>query len=239
MQVFCGAGYNEVAALMTQNAKAWLSLVFLAVAMGLLLFAAAGTLLYWQAWVYLAAFFGASSLITLYLIRKDPALLKRRLRGGPTAEKTTAQKIIMSFTSIGFVALLVVPGLGRRFGCSAVPLAAEIAGSLLVAAGFAITFLVYRENSFTSATIEIAEGQKVVSTGLYALVRHPMYAAGLVYLLGTPLALGSWWALLAFAAMVPFLLWRLFDEEQFLAVKLPGYVAYRDTVPYRLIPGIF
>jgi protein-S-isoprenylcysteine O-methyltransferase Ste14 len=225
--------------LMTQNAKAWLSLVFLAVAMGFLLFAGAGTLRYWQAWVYLAAFFGASCLITLYLIRKDPALLKRRLSGGPTAEKAVAQKIIMTFASVGFIALLVVPALDRRFGWSALPLAAEIAGYLLVAAGFAITFLVYRENSFTSATIEIADGQKVVSTGPYAIIRHPMYAGGLVYLLGTPLALGSWWALLAFAAMVPFLIWRLFDEEQFLAAQLPGYVAYRDTVRYRLVPGIF
>jgi protein-S-isoprenylcysteine O-methyltransferase Ste14 len=207
--------------------------------MGLLLFAVAGTLRYWQAWVYLAAFFGASSLITLYLIRKDPALLRRRLSGGPTAEKATAQRIIMSFASIGFVALLIVPAFDRRFGWSTVPLAVEIVGMLLVAAGFAIIFLVYRENSFTSATIEIAEGQKVVSTGPYAFVRHPMYAGGLVYLLGTPLALGSWWGLLAFAAMVPFLIWRLFEEEKFLAANLTGYVAYCRKVRYRLIRGIF
>ena len=221
------------------NIKAWLGVIFLAIVMGLLLFVPAGTIHYWQAWGYLAVFFGASSLITHYLIKKDPALLKRRLSGGPTAEKEKTQKIIMLFTSIGFIALLVVPALDYRFGWSSVPPYAVIAGDILVAVGFYVIFLVYKENSFTSATIEIAENQKVISTGPYALVRHPMYAGGLVYFLGTPLALGSYWGFLVIAATMPFVIWRLFNEERFLSKNLPGYTDYCAKVRWRLIPGVF
>jgi protein-S-isoprenylcysteine O-methyltransferase Ste14 len=221
------------------NRRAWLGLVFLTVVMGLLLFVPAGTVRYWQGWVYLAVFVGACFLTTIYLIKNDPALLKRRLSGGPTAEKEKAQKIIMLFASLGFIALLVVPALDYRFGWSAVPLYVVIAGDLLVATGFYFIFLVYKENPFSSATVEIAEDQKVISTGPYAIVRHPMYASGLLYLLGTPLALGSYWGLLAFAAMVPFLIWRLFEEEKFLARNLPGYSEYQKRVRSRLIPGFF
>ena len=152
--------------------EALLSLVALAVSMGLLLFAPAGTAQHWQAWLYLRVFTGASLLTTLYLIKKDPGLLKRRMTGGPTAEKETTQKIIMLFASIGFIGLLVVPTLDHRFGWSTVPLPVVIAGDTLVAIGFYFIFLVYRENTFTSATIEVAEDQKVISTGPYALVRR-------------------------------------------------------------------
>jgi protein-S-isoprenylcysteine O-methyltransferase Ste14 len=221
------------------NVKAWISLIFLTVVMGLLLFVCAGTVRYWQGWAYLVVFAGASCLTTIYLIKYDPALLKRRLRGGPTAEKERAQKIIMLFTSMGFIALLVVPALDYRFGWSAVPLYIVIAGDMLVATGFYFIFLVYKVNTFTSATIEIAVDQQVISTGPYALVRHPMYASALLYLLGTPLALGSYWGLLAFAATVPFLIWRLLDEEKFLATNLPGYTEYQQRVRSRLIPRIF
>src|SRR5262249_4557365 len=190
------------------NAKAWLGLIFLAIAMGLLLFVPAGTARYWQAWGYLTVFFAASILITYYLMTKDPALLKRRLSGGPTAEKEPTQKIIMLFASLGFIGVLIVSALDHRLGWSAVPAYAVIAGEVFVAVGFYIIFLVYKENTFTSATIEIAQDQRVISTGPYGLVRHPMYAGGLVYLLGTPLALGSYWGLLALAGMTPFLIWR-------------------------------
>jgi hypothetical protein len=152
--------------------EALLSLVALAVSMGLLLFAPAGTAQHWQAWLYLGVFTGASLLTTLYLIKKDPGLLKRRMTGGPTAEKETTQKIIMLFASIGFIGLLVVPALDHRFGWSTVPLPVVIAGDTLVAIGFYFIFLVYRKNTFTSATIEVAEDQKVISTGPYALVRR-------------------------------------------------------------------
>jgi len=221
------------------NAQAWLSLVGLAVVMGLLLFISAGTIHYWQAWVYLAIFMGASLLTTLYLMKKDPALLKRRMRGGPTAEKRRKQKLIMLCTSIGFIALLVVPALDYRFRWSAMPLYFVIVGDVLVLIGFYFIFLVYKENPFTSATIEVAREQKVISTGPYAIVRHPMYASALLYLVGTPLALGSFWGLLPFLAMTPFLIWRLYDEESFLAGNLSGYAEYQKKVRHRLIPFIW
>ena len=177
---------------MNLAAKSWLSLVLLALIEGVLLFVSAGTVRYWQAWMYLSIVIGASWVITLDLIRRDPALLERRMRGGPTAEKRTSQKIIMVFTSIGFIALLVVPGLDHRFGWSTVPLGVEILGDVLVVVGFYFISVVYRTNTFTAATIQVAQGQTVVSTGPYAIVRHPMYASALLYLGGTPLALGSW-----------------------------------------------
>lgn len=220
-------------------AKAWLALALLACVMALLLFVPANTVHYWQAWVYLSIFTGASALTTLYLIRKDPALLERRMSGGPMAEKEPAQKFIMLCASIGFIALLVVPALDRRFGWSTVPLDGVIAGDALVAIGFYLISLVYRENTFTSATIEIAENQRVISTGPYAVVRHPMYASGSLYLLGTPLALGSYWGFLPIAAMMPFLIWRLIDEERFLARNLPGYSEYQKRIRYRLVPFVW
>jgi len=221
------------------NTKAWLALAVLTGVMGLLLFVPAGTMDYWQAWVYLSIFIGASAFTTLYLIRKDPALLERRMRGGPMAEKRPAEKVIMLFTSIGFIALLVVPALDHRFGWSAVPLGVVVAAHVFVAVGFFLIFLVYRENTFTSATIEIAENQKVISTGPYAIVRHPMYASGSLYLFGTPLALGSYWGLVPITAMMPILIWRLFDEERFLARNLPGYTEYQKRVRHRLVPFVW
>jgi protein-S-isoprenylcysteine O-methyltransferase Ste14 len=221
------------------NTKAWVGLVFLIVVMGLILFLSAGTIFYWQAWAYLAVSFGASLLTTLYLRRYDPALLARRVSAGPTAEKEKPQAMIVFFTSLGFIALLNVPGLDNRFGWSAAPPAVAILGEVLVLAGFYIIFLVYKENTFASARIEIAKDQRVISTGPYAIVRHPMYGGGLLLMIGTPIALGSYWGLLAFAAMSPFLLWRILAEEQFLSTNLPGYTEYRAKVPWRLIPRFF
>ena len=207
--------------------------------MGLLLFVPAGTVQYWQAWVYLGVFLGASFLIMIYLMKKDPALLKRRLSAGPMAEKEKTQKIIMLFASIGFIASLVLPALDYRFMWSSAPLFVVIVGDILTALCFYIIFLVYKENPFTSATVEISEGQKVISTGPYAFVRHPMYAGGSLLFIGTPLALGSYWGLLSFVAVLPFLIWRLLDEEKFLAKNLSGYGEYCVKVHWRLIPGIF
>jgi protein-S-isoprenylcysteine O-methyltransferase Ste14 len=221
------------------NAKAWLALIVLAVAMGFLLFVPAGTVHYWQAWVYLSIFVGASALITLDLMRRDPALLERRMSGGPTAEKRRAQKFIMLCTSIGFITLLVVPALDHRFGWSTLPFGAVVSGDALVALGFYFIFLVYRENTFTSATIEVLENQKVISTGPYAIVRHPMYASASLYLLGTPLALGSCWAFIAVGAMIPFLIWRLLDEERLLTKTLSGYKEYQKRARRRLVPYLW
>jgi protein-S-isoprenylcysteine O-methyltransferase Ste14 len=219
--------------------KAFLSLLVLFLAMAALLFIPAGTFHYWQAWTFLAVFFAWSLATTLYLVKKDRGLLERRMRGGPTAEKETSQKIIMVLTSLGFICLMVLPALDHRFGWSHMSAYTALAGEGLVAVGWIAIFFVFRENTFSSATIELAPDQTVISTGPYALVRHPMYAGGLVMLFGMPIALGSWWGVLVVAAIMPALLWRLFDEERFLARNLPGYVAYQNKVRYRLIPRIW
>jgi protein-S-isoprenylcysteine O-methyltransferase Ste14 len=219
--------------------RAFGGLAILFLVMASLLFMVAGTLRYWQAWLFLAVYFAASLAITLYLITKDPALLERRMSGGPLAEKEPAQRIIMLLASLGFVALLVEPALDRRFGWSDLPAYAVIGGDLLVLLGWLGIFFVFRENSFASATIESAADQRVVSTGPYAWVRHPMYATALVMLLGIPLALGSWWGVLIVIAIVPALVWRLTDEERFLLQNLPAYPEYRDRVRYRLLPFVW
>jgi protein-S-isoprenylcysteine O-methyltransferase Ste14 len=225
--------------MLSLNTKAGISLVVLTLVMGLLLFIPAGTVRYGQAWVYLILFTGASAVLTIYLARRDPALLARRMTGGPTGEKETSQKVIMSVVSVGFAALLIVPGLDFRFQWSSVPSALVVVGDVMTILGFSIIFLVYRENTFTSATIEVAKDQTVVSTGPYAAVRHPMYTGGLLYLIGTPVALGSYWGLCALALIVPVIIWRLLDEERFLGKNLPGYDDYRAKLRWRLIPGVF
>jgi protein-S-isoprenylcysteine O-methyltransferase Ste14 len=207
--------------------------------MALVLFVSAGTVHYWEAWLYLGVFFGASILITCFLIENDPALLRRRLSAGPTAEKEKEQKIVMLIASAGFIAVLVVPALDHRFGWSSVPLCAIVAGEILTALAFYLIFLVYKENTFTSAIIEVAPDQKVISTGPYAIVRHPMYVGGTLLVVGTALALGSYWGLVALLGMMPALIWRLLDEERLLKANLPGYIEYCRKVRWRLVPGIF
>ncbi len=161
------------------------------------------------------------------------------MNGGPTAEKEPVQKIIMFLVSLGFIGLIALPAFDHRFAWSHMPSYVALAGDVLVVLGWLAIFFVFKENTFTSAIIELAPDQTVISTGPYALVRHPMYAGGLVMLLGIPIALGSWWGLLAIAAMTPALIWRLFDEEKFLARNLPGYGEYQKKVRYRLIPQVW
>jgi protein-S-isoprenylcysteine O-methyltransferase Ste14 len=221
------------------NAKAWGGLVGLLLVMAALLFIPAWTLDYGRAWALLAVFGAAAVAITLYLMKKDPQLLRRRVYAGPSAEKETSQKIIQSITTIGFAASLVVPALDHLFHWSSVPLSVAAVGDFLVAVGFLIVFFVYRENSFASATIELSPDQKVISTGLYALVRHPMYLGGFIIFVGIPLALGSWWGLLVFGFMLPALIWRLLDEERFLAGNLAGYSEYQSRVVYRSVPFVW
>ncbi len=220
-------------------AKAWLSVVALAIVMGLLLFGIAGTTRYWQAWVYLAIFIGLTVITTLDLLERDPALLERRMTGGPTAEQRPVQTIIMWGASAAFIALLVVPALDYRNAWSHVPLPVVILGDALVALGFSFIMIVYRANTYTAATIQIAQNQTVISTGPYAIVRHPMYASALLYVIATPFALGSWWGLVAVALFIPLLMWRLLDEERFLAASLSGYSEYQRRVRYRLVPFLW
>ena len=213
--------------------------MFLLLVMAALLFLPAWTSNYWQAWVFLAVFGASAAAITLYLTRNDPQLLARRVYAGPTAEKETSQKIIQTITSIGFAALLVVSALDHRFAWTPLPPYVSLAGDALVALGFLIIFFVYKENTFASATIEVAPEQKVISTGLYKLVRHPMYMGAFFLFVGIPLSLGSLWALFVIALMMPALIWRLLDEEKFLVRNLPGYAEYQNMVRHRLVPFIW
>jgi protein-S-isoprenylcysteine O-methyltransferase Ste14 len=219
--------------------KGFVGLATLFLVMAAVLFVSAGTLHYWQAWLFLAVYFGASIAITVYLIRKDPALLARRMSGGPFAEKEPAQRIIMALTSIGFIALVVVPALDHRFGWSHLSVHGVLLGNLLMLLGWLGIYFVFRENSFAAATIQTSADQRVISTGPYAFVRHPMYATAFVMLLGISPALGSWWGVLIVLAILPALIWRLLDEERFLVRNLPGYVEYQGRVGYRLIPFIW
>jgi protein-S-isoprenylcysteine O-methyltransferase Ste14 len=207
--------------------------------MALLLFAPPWTLDWWQAWLFLAVYFGGSLAMMFDLAKRDPALLERRMKGGPWAEERLEQKIIMTVASLGFVGLLLIPAFDRRLGGSHLPAIVVLAGNALVLIGLYGVSQVFRENSFTSARIELASDQRVISTGPYALVRHPMYATALVMMVGIPLALGSLWGLLALVAMMPALIWRMVDEEKFLATELPGYAQYKQKVRYRLIPHLW
>jgi protein-S-isoprenylcysteine O-methyltransferase Ste14 len=221
------------------NARAWISLVVLEVVLAIVLFVCAGTTRYWQGWVYLLLFFLMAAGITVDLMWRDPALLERRMKGGPAAEPRPLQRFLMLGASVGFFGLIVIPALDFRYKWSIVPFAAVVTGDVLFVVGFLLIARVYRENTFTSSTIGMAEGQRVISSGPYAIVRHPMYASALVYLAGTPLALSSYWGLLALVFMLPFLVWRLVDEEHLLVRELPGYADYRRQVRYRLVPFVW
>lgn len=216
--------------------KTLLGFIELIAALGILLFSPAWTLDYWQAWLYLFVFAASSALITIYLWKEDPQLLRRRIDAGPGAEKEKSQKLIQLMASFVFIGAMILPSLDHRFSWSAVPLPVVIAGDVLTALGFLIVFLVFKENTFTAATIVMSLDHKVVSTGPYAVVRHPMYSGALVMLFGTPLALGSWWGFLMFVPMLFVIAWRARDEERFLFKNLPGYKEYCRMVRYRLVP---
>lgn len=204
--------------------------------LGLLLFLPAGTLNYWQAWVLIAVFVLGSNAMGIYLSLHDPELLERRKQAGPKAETRPAQKVIISVLIVALIAMLVLSALDHRFGWSAVPTVVSLAGDVLAALGLYITFLVVRENTFSGANIKVFKDQKVISTGPYALVRHPMYTGTLLFTLASPLALGSWWGFLPVLLVIPMLVWRIFDEEKLLNAELPGYADYTRKVRYRLVP---
>jgi len=209
------------------------------VVLAILIFLPAGTLRYWQGWAFLATFTVCSTALTVYMALYDEKLLGRRLRAGPRAEAEASQKIIMALVMFGFIAFLVFPVLDHRFGWSPVPPYVSIIGDGMIALGYLFIFFVLRENSYAASTIQVADDQKVISTGLYALVRHPMYAGALLLLVGIPLALDSWYGLFGILVIVPALIWRLLDEERFLTKNLPGYAEYTSHVRWRLIPGLF
>jgi protein-S-isoprenylcysteine O-methyltransferase Ste14 len=206
---------------------------------GALLFAPAGTFDYWQAWVLIAVFVVVSAVPTVYLAVKNPAALQRRMRGGPTAETRSAQKIASSCTLLSFPAAMVVSAVDHRFGWSQVPMVVSLIGDAVVAVGIATTFAVIVQNGYAAANITVETGQKVVSTGLYGLVRHPMYVGVLVILVGTPLALDSYWGLLVLIPATFAFAFRILDEEKMLKEELDGYLGYTGDVHYRLMPFIW
>lgn len=216
-------------------ASAVFGVVFFAVA----LFVPAGTVAYWQGWTFIAVFLVTTILPSIYLAVRDPAALQRRMRAGPTAETRPLQRIVISATVVLVISALVVSALDHRFGWSSVPPWAVAVGYVLVAVGLLLAQLVVVQNGYASANITVEEGQPLVSTGLYGVVRHPMYSGALVMMVGMPLALDSLWGLGVVAAAVPVLALRIADEEKMLRDELAGYAEYATRVRSRLVPGVW
>lgn len=207
--------------------------------LGGLLFVPAGTFAYWPGWAFVVVFTVMTQTIGLYLYFKDPALLARRMKAGPTKETRPLQRVLIAITIIAFLAVVVVSALDWRLGWSNAPLWVIVLGDLLVVLGLYVTLLVVQQNTFAGSTIEISEGQKVISTGLYGLVRHPMYLGALILTAGVPLALGSYWGLVIVVVVLPVLALRIVDEEKMLVGELQGYSNYRQAVRFRLVPGLW
>lgn len=204
-----------------------------------MLFWPAGTFSYWQAWVFLVVFALSTLIPSLYLLRTNPAALERRMRTGPVAETRPVQKAVIVVAFLSLVALIVVSVLDHRYGWSPVPAAVSMVGDVLVAVGLGISMLVVIQNGYAASTITVESGQKLVSTGLYALVRHPMYTGTIIMMLGVPLALGSYWGLVFVIPGVLGLAVRIGDEEQLLKQELDGYSEYAQQVHYRLVPYVW
>ena len=209
------------------------------VIVSLLLFIPAGSVDWWQAWVFLIVFFTPQLLMILYLLTNDASLLERRLKGGPFVEPRTPQKVIISLVNIAFVWMVIVAGFDHNFNWSHVPTLLVIIADVVVLLGLLIQFRVFKENSFASAVVKVAANQKVISTGPYAVVRHPLYSGALLGDFFIPLALGSWYGLpMVFVILLMFVL-RLLDEEKLLHQSLPDYPEYCRRVPYRLVPHVW
>ncbi|WP_273734935.1 methyltransferase family protein [Mycolicibacterium septicum] len=212
--------------------------------LGLVFFAAtlfwpAGTFHYWQAWVFIAVFMATTVVPSMYLAVRDPAALQRRLHGGPTAETRIVQKIVIWAVTGSAIGAFVLSALDHRFGWSSVPTAVVVLGNVLVAVGLVLAQTVVFQNSFAGASIQVEDEQQLVSTGLYGLVRHPMYFGAVLMMFGTPLALGSYWALLVSIVSIPVFGVRITDEEKMLRAELDGYDEYTQKVRYRLLPYLW
>jgi protein-S-isoprenylcysteine O-methyltransferase Ste14 len=201
-----------------------------------MLFLPAGTLRFWQAWVFLAILLVPMAGAMAYFLARSPEVLERRMR---MKEKDPAQKAIILGSTPFFLAAYLLPGLDRRFGWSAVPSWLVIAADAVVLASYLAFVRVMRENRFLSRTVEVDRGHEVVRTGPYAVVRHPMYAAVTPMYLAGPLALGSFWAMIPAAAIPVVIVLRILNEESLLSRELPGYDDYRRQVRYRLVPGVW
>jgi protein-S-isoprenylcysteine O-methyltransferase Ste14 len=213
--------------------------VFGMVFFGVFLFWPAGTFAYWQAWVFIAIFTVVSSGPTMYWGLRRPEVLRRRLHAGPIAETRAAQKIATVGTMAMVIAVLVVGALDHRFGWSQVPTPVVVIGDILVAFGLGMATMVVNQNSYAAATIRVEAEQPVVSTGLYGLVRHPMYAGALIMMAGMPIALDSYWGLVTFLPGLAVLAFRIDDGEKMLTQELAGYDEHTKKVHYRLVPGVW
>ena len=199
-------------------------------------FVPAGTLAYWEAWVYLIAILICMFSFLIYFLKNDPELLERRMR---TQEKETEQKWIVKCLFLACLFTVLLPGFDRRFEWSHVPVQVVILADIIVLLGYSIIFLTMRENSYASRIIEVEKGQEVISSGPYAIIRHPMYLGSTLLFLLTPLALGSYWAIIPAVFIIPILMARIRNEEQILEKELEGYQEYMQKIKYRLIPGIW
>jgi protein-S-isoprenylcysteine O-methyltransferase Ste14 len=224
---------------MKTAAKGLLSAVLGLVAFGLMLFLPAGPLHYWQGWAFLAVFALSTGIPTVYLIRTNPAALERRMRAGPTAETRPLQRILITVVFIAFPVTFIVCALDHRFGWSLVPTPVSVVGDVLVAVGLGLAMLVTIENGYAAANVRVESGQQLVSTGLYGMVRHPMYTGNVVLMLGIPLALGSYWGLFLLVPGLLVLVLRIRDEEKMLTHELSGYREYTQQVRYRLLPYVW
>lgn len=219
--------------------KSLIGLIELQAAMALLLFVPAGSLRFWEGWIYWILFSLAVIAITLYFLKHDPQLIEGRLTAGPQAEQELSQKIIQAIAAILFFAVLIVPALDYRFHWSRMSGAIVVVGDILLMLSFMMIFFVFRENRYAAGTIKVEAEQRVISTGPYRLVRHPMYSAALILFLATPLALASAWGLVVVIPLGAVLVARLEDEERYLSAHLPGYDGYRQRVNYRLVPLVW
>jgi protein-S-isoprenylcysteine O-methyltransferase Ste14 len=201
-----------------------------------ILFIPAGTLAYWEAWVYLGVLLIPFFFVIGYFLRNNPEFLERRMQ---MRERERAQRRIIGLSWIWFLLAFILPGLDYRWGWSDVPVPVVIAADLVVLLGYGLIVLVFRENQYASRTVQIEQGQQVISSGPYARVRHPMYLGTLLMYLASPVALGSYWALIPALLIIPILVARIGNEEQVLARELRGYVEYQQTTRRRLIPGIW
>jgi len=209
------------------------------VVFGSMLFLPAGSFHYWQAWVFLAVVAVSAWVPAIYLLRTNPVALQARMRGGPIAETRMAQKVVIAGLYLSLAAMAVASSLDHRFGWSQVPTAICLMGDVLVAVGLGLVGLVIIQNSYAAATVRVEAGQTVVSTGLYGLVRHPMYTGNVIMMVGIPLALGSYWGLVFVFPGIIVLASRIRDEEKLLQHDLDGYREYTQKVRYRLVPGMW
>jgi protein-S-isoprenylcysteine O-methyltransferase Ste14 len=223
---------------LTITTQALIGLAALSILLWLALFVPAWTINYWQARTYWLAFVASITIISAYFLKKDLNLIASRLKVGPTSEEKGSQKITQSIITVFFILLLLVPSIDHHFLWSNVPSFLSILADFFVILGVFLIFLVFRRNTYTSVLIEVNKDQKVVSTGPYGVVRHPMSSGALLMLLFTPLALGSFWGLLAFPPILLAIAVRLREEEEFLDKNLTGYKENRQKVRYRLIPFI-